>query len=265
MLLTFSSQYHLTSLTRYYVPVCSSKKEGVQGVDFDWEQPRTREELISYLHLLLEASDALHKADLLISVALHPRQTLHKQVYDVVDRINLMTYDMITSTGPGSHHAKLSDAREAVDALVASGCPSEKILLGIPAYARHVDNAGMVKTYSEIIDGVMEEEKQSSGTTSGTEATFEIIHDMNNYQGYAFDSPAIVEKKVAYARSVGLGGVFFWEIGQDSFKDDLVSGGVLLHAASLAVDIDVESEGAAGQGGVPNKASKKKVHNDGEL
>ena len=246
-----------------------SEKEGLQGVDFDWEQPQTREEMISYLHLLLEASNALHSSNLLISVALHPRQTLHRQVYDAIDRINLMTYDMITSTGPGSHHAKLDDVRRAVDMLLESGCDRRKISLGIPAYGRHVDNPGLVKTYSELIDALVEEDlrKQGSGDDGSRTSSshIDVIRDMGStYHGYAFDSPMDVEKKVEYARNDGLGGVFFWEIGQDSFRSDAVgigaNGGILLQAASAAaVDASLAAAG-------PDDGGSSSAHVDeGEL
>mmetsp|Transcript_16808 Transcript_16808/g.36569 ORF Transcript_16808/g.36569 Transcript_16808/m.36569 type:complete len:417 (+) Transcript_16808:46-1296(+) len=234
--------------------VALCKREGLQGVDFDWEQPRTREELISYLYLLLEACAALHSSDLLVSVALHPRQFLHKHVYDAVDRVNLMTYDMITSTGPGSHHAKLDDARQAVEMLVESGCSRSKIILGIPAYGRHEDNPGLVRTYSEIVDAfVSEEEKTKQIDADGDVASpssIDAVRDMSTYQGYAFDSPTDVEKKVEYARNAGLGGVFFWEIGQDSFRDDIDGvdgkGGILLQAASALYVAAGENVGVGG-------------------
>lgn len=199
--------------------------EQIQGIDFDWEQPQTQEEFVSYLHLLFEAGQALHKSNLLLTVALHPNQRLASQIYEVVDRIHLMTYDMVTSTGPGSHHATLDNAKRAVDALVASGCPKEKIVLGIPAYARHEDTPGMVKTYSEIVDSI-------AGDIGSNDSLVETMENIGGqYQGYTFDSTIIVQEKVRYAKEAGLAGIFFWEIGLDSFRNDYVISGALVAAA----------------------------------
>ena len=66
-----------------------------------------------------------------------------------------------------------------------------------------------------------------------------------------------VEKKVGYARTDGLGGVFFWEIGQDSFRSDAVgigaNGGILLRAAAAASVV------TAG----PDDGGSSSVHLDG--
>jgi hypothetical protein len=49
----------------------------------------------------------MHKAGLIVTVAVHPGQILPKEVYGLIDRIHLMTYDMIFSQGGKGtdHHA----------------------------------------------------------------------------------------------------------------------------------------------------------------
>ena len=113
-----------------------------------------------------------------------------------------MTYDMITSSGPGSHHATLDNAKQAVDVLVESGCPNNKIVLGIPAYARHEDNPGLVKTYSEIFDAVVDSTDSEPASAEEIAATMKRIG--SRYQGYAFDSALDVLNKVQYAKEAGL-------------------------------------------------------------
>jgi chitinase len=221
--------------------------ELLDGVDFDWEQPQSQDEFVSYLHLLVEAGQALLRAQLLLSVALHPNQRLTPQLYDIVDRIHLMTYDMITSTGPGSHHATLDNAKRAVDVLVASGCPHSKIVLGIPAYARHEDNPGLVKTYSEIVDAVVD--TMDSEMASAEEIATTMKRIGGRYQGYTFDSALDVLNKVQYAKETGLKGIFFWEIGQDSFREDYIPGGALLAVAHRgAFDRKEEANKKGGDG-----------------
>ena len=55
-------------------------------MDFDWEIPRSEKDQQAYATLLIEASKSLKKADLLLSVALHPQQYMPQRVYDVIDR-----------------------------------------------------------------------------------------------------------------------------------------------------------------------------------
>lgn len=191
-----------------------SKKEGLDGVDFDWEMPQNEKESKDYISLLVEASKALHDAGILVSVALHPFQIYPKYVFDAVDRVHLMTYDMATG---GTHHATPGKMEHAVQALLEGGCPSNKVVVGIPAYARHGQNPGMVKTFSECVD----------------EMETPTLKELNKgeWKGYFYDSPKLVRYKVSWAQKHGLRGVFFWELGQDKQHETLGPGGILLKAA----------------------------------
>ena len=51
---------------------------------------------------------------------------------------------------------------------------------------------------------------------------------------YQVETPSAVAKKVKYAYEAGLGGVFFWELGQDK-QSPSAPGGILLQAAAAAV------------------------------
>lgn len=83
----------------------------MNGVDLDWEQIRTEQEFHSYLKLIHEASSVLHEKKLILSVALHAGQFLPKEIYDHIDRIHLMTYDMIVSQGSKNHHASYKNGK----------------------------------------------------------------------------------------------------------------------------------------------------------
>lgn len=192
-----------------YLMRCS-KREGLQGVDFDWEVPRSKEDQQAYAALLIQASKELHKADLLISVALHPRQFMPQQVYDEVDRINFMTYDL-----DYNHVAEYDSVITAVEEFYNSGCPATKMVLGIPAYGRHFQHPALVKTFAELMD-------ESSDTAVSRHV----------WNGYRYDTPTTVQQKVEYAVFKRMAGVFFWELGQDKQHAKLGPGGILLEAAA---------------------------------
>lgn len=171
-----------------------------------------------------EASKRIRKQGIKLSVALHPGQVFADEFYGTVDRVNLMTYDMITEKG--IHHSTIKNTKKAVQLLVDSGCPKFKIVVGIPAYARHGKNPGNVKTYSEVVDALLESEPDT---------TKEKIDQRKSWKGFLFDSPPQVRKKVDYAVEDGLAGVFFWELGQDKQHEELGPGGILLEAAGQQI------------------------------
>ena len=94
----------------------------------------------------------------------------------------------------------------------------------------------MVKTYSEIVDSV----------AVHLEANDSLVEKMakigGRYQGYAFDSTLDVQNKVRYAKEANLKGIFFWEMGQDSFRKDYVMSGALLAAAHQDVSDSISND-----------------------
>lgn len=198
-------------------------KEALQGVDFDCESIRSQAEFTKYQALIVKAAAVLHQSNVLVSVALHAGQTLSSKVYAAVDRINLMAYDM--SSAEASYHADFKIGRQAVNILTQSGCPTKKIFLGMPAYGRHKRMASDVKTFAELVDGALER-----GTP------IQNLYKLNEIDEYQIDSPDIVADKVRQAQMLGLGGVFFWELGQDKQLVSIAPAGILLTAAANALE-----------------------------
>ncbi len=124
-----------------------------------------------------------------------------------------------------------NSVEKAIDDFISSGCDPAKIVAGLPAYGRHAQNPGLVKTYSEIIDGVIQNE-------SNTKIDKKQLLSINEHGGYLFDSPRMIQAKVEMVRKKGLKGVFFWELGQDFRNDEISPAGLLLQSASKHKDND---------------------------
>lgn len=216
------------------------QKEQIDAIDIDCEiQFRTKEEYQKYTDLLVYTTKTLKKKipNILVSVAIHVNQLLPKVVYQTIDRIHLMTYDLSST----EYHASMSLVQQGVQKLIDSGCPPHKIFLGIPAYGRHQRIFQDTKTYSELIDRIVITKKKQKQ---------QDYSKISSVDGYLFESQRSVVKKVKYAYQLGLGGVVFWEIGQDKYiavgtgsssdlgnightnTNEKYSGGMLLYSAA---------------------------------
>lgn len=203
-----------------------SEKEGMDGVDIDCYAPSNMSELEDYINFLREASAVFRPTGILLSVALHQQQYLPADVFGLIDRVRILAYDMPGE--PRDNHAAMEKLQNAVQDFIDNHCPPQKIVVGIPAYARHSKSPQMVKTYAEIFDEM--------------KPTSEDMLEKRPWNGYAYDSPNEVRRKVEYAVEKGLAGVFFWELGQDKQHTTFGPGGILLGAASTRmVELTAES------------------------
>ncbi|KAL9190375.1 hypothetical protein ACHAXT_007586 [Thalassiosira profunda] len=219
--------------------------EELDGIDMDYEGIQTHADWNAYLNFLTTASSYLHQHGLLLTVALHPGQLLPPNVCKHIDRVHIMSYDMLHPTRPGeerpTHHASLDAMKNAIAKFVQKGCPPSKLVAGIPAYGRHEENPGEVKTYSEVIDEYRKEADAAATSTKNEE-----LQSLNSWKGYRFDSPDDVRTKVRHVKEIVLGGVFIWELGQD--KQEEGSGGMLLEAAATYAGSIGAGAGASAQG-----------------
>uniref|UniRef100_A0A7S1FKC4 GH18 domain-containing protein n=2 Tax=Corethron hystrix TaxID=216773 RepID=A0A7S1FKC4_9STRA len=183
------------------------------------------------MYLIVEASDVFHQNGLLITIALHPRQFLPKQVYEYIDQVHLMTYDMIQKNG---HHASYENAFAAVEALINNGCHPSKIIMGLPAYGRDKLNPSNVRTYSEALTVENPKLKFNEDTSS-------ILENSS----FGFDSQELILDKVKTGVHKKLGGFFIWEVGQD-FKNDFVGEGLMLRYVNDAI-LKISTDGMTGE------------------
>jgi chitinase len=193
---------------------------GFDGVDLDWESPSNEHEMSSYVRLLNEIHVSFASTPRVLTVALHPGQTLGDHGYHAVDRVHFMAYDMQASSG---NHADFIAVRQAVDWIIASGCPRNKLVLGLPLYARNKANSGDVKTYAELMDDmlVVASDEDAAAGVPFAERLDPVYGTANAYGSFPYDSRHKAQRKTQWAKNYGLMGVFFWEIGQDKIEKEV--------------------------------------------
>lgn len=163
---------------------------GFSGIDLDWEFPKNTIEFSNYSQLIIEACDIFHKYRLKVSVAVNGSQRLHRQALQKLDKINLMAYDDL------GKHATFERSVQYVEDLIRKGADPHKVILGIPFYAKHV------KTRKVMLYKNLKKKYNPNG-------------DVNEINGYYFNGPKMIRRKVSYAKSMGLGGIMVWELGLD--------------------------------------------------
>lgn len=118
---------------------------GFDGVDMDWEHPRTDgASAKQYEALMLTLADMLHKKGKLLTAAVISGATPDGNIYydaaahsdtvlNTLDFINVMAYD----GGDGERHSSYSFALDCGTYWKETrGLPSHKVVLGLPFYAR---------------------------------------------------------------------------------------------------------------------------------
>jgi chitinase len=160
-----------------------------------------------------------------------------------VDWYNVMTYDFFgawAAQGPTAPHSPLTSysgiptagftTADAMAKYKAKGVPASKLLIGIGFYGRGwtgvtQDAPGgtatgpAAGTYEQGIEDykVLKTSCPATGTIAGTA----YAHCGSNW--WSYDTPSTINSKMAWAKTQGLGGAFFWEFSGDTSSGELVS------------------------------------------
>lgn len=228
---------------------------GADGLDLDWEYPTipgppghsySLSDKENFSALIQTLRDTLGAAKELSFAAGGFTRYIEdavdwKTVTPLVDRINLMTYDLITGydtiTG---HHTALYSTKEqlescdhAVKLLKQKGVPMQKLLIGAAFYARIWQNV------SEENNGLRGKGKFLRGVSYryfdslfSADSGFVYHWDRKAFAPYlynkqkkwfvTFDDVSSVILKTRYAINKHLNGIMFWQLADDRYDHSLL-------------------------------------------
>lgn len=190
--------------------VAMAEEFGFDGVDVDWEYPRTNdgskeqyEMLIGLLHDLLKPKGMLLTAAVLAGLdsknepIRSAAEAQDRPSFDKLHWLNLMTYDC-----DGPKHSTYDFAVNCVKYWVEDrGFEPEKLNLGLPFYGRPFPG-----DYRLLLDADPEALEKDMVVMDGREIWY--------------NGRDTLRRKVALAKEYGMGGVMVWEISHDCTDPD---------------------------------------------
>lgn len=226
------------------------------GIDLDWEYPAIQgppghpyslNDKEDFTALIKTLHDSLGKEKEISFAAggftkFIDESIEWKKISPLVDRINLMTYDLITGydTVTGHHTALYSTSKQkescdhAVKMLIKKGVPKNKLLIGAAFYARIWENVstshdGLYQN-GKFLKGISY--KNFSSTFSGDsgfiyhfdkKAMSPVFYNAQKKWFVTFDDSVSLAAKIKYVIKKHLNGIMFWQLADDSFTNGLLN------------------------------------------
>ncbi len=173
--------------------VAFCERHSLDGVDIDWEFPKTEREHSDFVLFLESLQGRLHEADRIITVALGSNRPLSEKAYRVIDQVNLMCYQPWNPSA-NSYESWLE---EEVVQMLESGLPPEKLVIGMPFYIKELGGSRAAYSWKKLV---------------GEDA----VAIPKSEFGYSPTGKDICDLRVRMVEKYGLAGVMVWDFGHDS-------------------------------------------------
>lgn len=193
-------------------------RENLDGIDIDFEHPRSKEDAQNLTAFTKELSAKLHHKNKEISIAVNAKihsvagteinnVVFEPLMFQHIDHVNIMAYD---GQWDGEYNAANLSPYSYAENIVnywttlfdAYKLSKEKLVLGVPAYAQPIDPSIKQVSYAAIINKNPENAASDIVNMNGTT--------------YHYNGKETVQKKTKLALEHGLGGMMLWEAGHDA-------------------------------------------------
>jgi chitinase len=194
------------------------EREKLDGIDIDFEHPRSAADAANLAAFTKELSDQLHPKGKELSIAVYAKihsVTLTEMGFVVyepstfqhVDHVNIMAYDGQWDGGYNASNLSPYPFTEKIVNYWAGffdnhNLAKEKLVLGVPFYAQPEDPSIKQVSYAAIIN------------QDPANAANDIV-SMNGTT-YHYNGSNTMKKKTQLALNHGFGGMMLWEAGHDS-------------------------------------------------
>jgi chitinase len=225
------------------------------GIDMDWEFPALAaypdhpfkvEDKVNFTTLIQTLRKKLGRSKEISVICAGESPYLEgsldlQDIAPYIDRINLMTYDLIGSkTHFYGHHTPLystgwqtASADHAVHYLDSLKIPHKKICIGSAFYGREylvlenrADGLNQPAVFQKFITmkDILKEYTDDQGYTTHWDSVAEAAYKYNDQNKIfiTYDDERSVAAKVKYVKDKKLNGIFFWEMRLDRPKQGLM-------------------------------------------
>lgn len=193
-------------------------RENLDGIDIDFEHPRSTEDAYHLTLFTQELSEKLHSKNKELSIAVNAKvhsvagTEINNVIYEPamfnhVDHVNIMAYDGHWDDG---YNAANLAPYPYIENIVnywshlfdSHQIAKNKLVLGVPFYAQPEDPNVKQISYASIINNNPENAGQDTVVMNGTT--------------YYYNGIGTVQKKTKLALDNGFGGMMLWEAGHDT-------------------------------------------------
>ena len=195
------------------------------GVDVDWEVPANTQEGIMLVQFIRDLKSTLSGKLVTATISIMPNYIDLPSLSTYADYINIMAYDMEAGwngyagyNAPLYHNAKMPSDM-SVDyfmrtIFLKSGINKNKLILGFPLYGRKFT---VQNPYDTAYQSTPVEYKDLP-TDCTRKWDAESLVPYLSCTGYyiTYDDAQSYAYKKSYVDKAGLGGIFFWALGQDN-------------------------------------------------
>ena len=205
-------------------------EKNFDGVNIDYEELDTklRDDFTRFID---ELSTELHKEGKIVGVALHPKSGENipsedngSRAQDWValsksaDHLYIMSYGEHWEESGAGPVSSISWNKKIINYVKRLDVPLEKVYLGIPFYGmawnKDKEVAGEGLSFTEVSALIEKHKVNPQWSWRAATPHFQYEKDGDTYEVWYEDARS-VEKKIALAGKVGLGGVSFWYVGPE--------------------------------------------------
>lgn len=203
-----------------------AERENLDGIDIDFEHPRTQDDARFLSDFAKELSAELHPKHKELSIAVNAKvhsvtgTEIHSVVFEpgmfkYFDHVNLMAYD---GQWDGEYNAENLSPYSYTENILSYwtklfdqyGYSRQKLILGVPLYAQPEDPAIKQISYQALINDNPANANRDTVSMNGTT--------------YHYNGHSTMQKKTTLALQHQLGGMMVWEAGLDAKGQHSVTG-----------------------------------------